>query len=393
MYLIGCKYRGRLFPIPKFTPIKYIFFCYVMNGYIKLFNRFLYWEWYTNQNTKAVFLHILLKANYKPKRWQGLTIQRGQLVTSLKSLSQELGLNIGQIRTALNNIQNSKEITRKTTNKYTIITVCKYECYQGSNQANNTQNDTQTTRKTTNEQQQLKNKKNKEKNKQKETRKNLVDELPTEADQYDARQNTALPFDIVTANQTLKNLDPAEIAQTYKNIFGSEFTAEQYARALNTFCTVGVATYQKYKGIRTLEKLKNLFIQWINKNINYQNNRPKHEAPELTADDLRAYYQKNYSKRWNELNQNTLKDYCLKFTNWLPTFTETKKELKNDTLDEIVLFFVTFRTLGDGVSLSPNPQRRLNAFKRWFSRLSDYNQRKGDIKKLLQKENDRQRLA
>ena len=364
-----------------------------MNGFIKIHRSFIYWEWYKNNNTRFVFLHLLITANFAPKRWQGLTIQRGQLVTSKAKLAHELGLSMQQIKTVFSNLRTTGEITTKATNKYTIITICKYDSYQGFENENNQQNNQRTTNEPTNEQPQRKNKKKKEKNKQKETRKNLAYELPTEADQYDARQNTALPFDLVTANKTLKNLDPAEIAQTYKNIFGSEFTAEQYARALNTFCTVGVATYQKYKGIRTVEKLKNLFINWINKNINYQNNRPKHEAPELTAEDLRAYYQKNYSKRWNELNQNTLKAYCLKFTNWLPTFTEAKKELKNDTLDEIVLFFITFRTLGDGVSLSPNPQRRLNAFKRWFSRLSDYNQRKGDIKKLLQKENDRQRLA
>ena len=393
MYLIGCKYRGRLFPIPKFTPIKYIFFCYAMNGYIKIHRSFIYWEWYKNNNTRFVFLHLLITANFAAKRWQGLTIQRGQLVTSKAKLAHELGLSMQQIKTVFTNLRTTGEITTKATNKYTIITICKYDSYQSFENENNQQNNQRTTNEPTNEQPQRKNKKNKEKNKQKEIRKILLDDLPTEAEQFDARQNTALPFDLVTANETLKNLDRAEIAKTYKNIFGSKFTADQYARALNTFCTVGVATYQKYKGIRTVEKLKNLFIHWINKNINYQNNRPKHEAPELTADDLRAYYQKNYSKRWNELNQNTLKDYCLKFTNWLPTFTEIKKELKNDTLDEIVLFFITFRNLGNCCSPSANPQRRINGFKRWFSKLSDYNQRKGDIRKLLQAANDKERLV
>jgi len=363
-----------------------------MNGFIKLFNSFLDWEWYTHQNTKAVFIHILLKANYKPKRWQGITIERGQFVTSLKKLSEELGLNIGQIRAALNNIQTSKEITRKTTNKYTIITVCKYDSYQSYTQANNTQNDTQTTRKTTNQQQQLKNIKNKEKNNKKEKRKILIAELPPEIDPIDARQNTALPFDLVTANKTLNNLDRAEIMQTYKNIFGAEVTADQYTRALNTFCTVGVATYQKYKGIRTVEKLKNLFTHWINKNINYQSNRPKYEAPAPTAEDLKNYFKENYSKRWNQTNQAEIKESCKNFTEWLPRFTELKNECKNENLTEIVLFFVTFRNLGDAVTPSAKPIRRFNGFKRWFSKLSDYNQRKGDIKKLLEVERDRQKL-
>lgn len=363
-----------------------------MNGFIKIHRSFIHWEWYKNNNTRFVFLHLLITANFAPKRWQGITIERGQLVTSKAKLAYELGLSMQQIKTVFSNLRSTGEITTKATNKYTIITICKYASYQNLENENNQQNNQQTTNKPTNEQPQRKNIKNKEKNNKKEKRKILLDELPAEVDPIDARQNTALPFDVVTANRTLKNLDRAEIYQTYKNIFGTELTAEQYDRALNTFCTVGVATYQKYKGIRTIEKLKNLFTTWINKNINFQNNRPQYEAPGKTAADLRQYFKNNFSNRWNETNQPEIKESCKNFTEWLPTFTETKNELKNDNLDEIVLFFITFRTLGDGVSLSPNPQRRLNAFKRWFAKLSDYNQRKGNIKKLLEAERDRQKL-
>tara|TARA_Y100000816_G_C26108504_1_gene590416 strand:- start:31102 stop:32196 length:1095 start_codon:yes stop_codon:yes gene_type:complete len=363
-----------------------------MNGFIKIHRSFIYWEWYKNNNTRFVFLHLLITANFAPKRWQGITIERGQLVTSKAKLAHELGLSMQQIKTVFSNLRTTGEITTKATNKYTIVTICNYASYQNIENENNQQNNQQTTNKPTNEQPQLKNIKNKEKNNKKEKRKILVDELPPEIGPIDARQNTALPFDIVTANKTLKNLDRAEIMQTYKNIFGAEVNADQYDRALNTFCTVGVATYQKYKGIRTVEKLKNLFTHWINKNINYQSNRPKYQAPAPTAEDLKNYFKENYSKRWNQTNEAEIKESCKNFTEWLPRFTELKNECKNENLTEIVLFFVTFRNLGDAVTPSAKPIRRFNGFKRWFSKLSDYNQRKGNIKKLLEVERDRQKL-
>ena len=54
--------------------------------YIKVFRKMLQWEWYTDSKTKALFLHCLLKANWKDTKWKGMVIKRGQFVTSLPSL-------------------------------------------------------------------------------------------------------------------------------------------------------------------------------------------------------------------------------------------------------------------------------------------------------------------
>ena len=49
-------------------------------------------------------------------------------------MSEELNLSTQQIRTSLNklkdNKQNNKQITIKTTNKYTLVTIEKYDLYQ-----------------------------------------------------------------------------------------------------------------------------------------------------------------------------------------------------------------------------------------------------------------------
>lgn len=120
--------------------------------WIKLFSKFTEWEWYKDANTKNVFIHCLLKANWKEGRFEGQVIPRGSFVTSCQKLSEELSskkqkISIQSIRTALKHLVSTKELTIKTTNKYTVITVNNYELYQDTNTVSNNQltNNQQTT--------------------------------------------------------------------------------------------------------------------------------------------------------------------------------------------------------------------------------------------------------
>lgn len=101
-----------------------------MEGWIKLYRKIINWEWYKDNNTKIVFLHLLLTANHREKKWNGITIKRGQKLTSLRNLSKECNLSIQQVRTALNKLQTSNEIKVKTSNNNTLITINNYSNYQ-----------------------------------------------------------------------------------------------------------------------------------------------------------------------------------------------------------------------------------------------------------------------
>lgn len=101
-----------------------------MSGYIKIDRKLLEWEWYKNEHTKTLFLHCLLKANWKDGRYEGKDIPRGSFVTSVKNLALDLDLTVDEIRTALRHLLDTKEITKQTTNKFTIITISNYELYQ-----------------------------------------------------------------------------------------------------------------------------------------------------------------------------------------------------------------------------------------------------------------------
>ena len=101
-----------------------------MDGWIKIHRSILDWEWYSDLNVRVVFFHLLLKANFEDKRWQGALVRRGELVTGRSQLAAEIGISEQQVRTALNKLESTGEITSRATNKYTIVTICNYERYQ-----------------------------------------------------------------------------------------------------------------------------------------------------------------------------------------------------------------------------------------------------------------------
>ena len=86
-----------------------------------------------------MFLHCLLSANHKPAKWRDLTIKRGQLVTSYEKLAAHNGLSIQQVRTAIEKLQSTNEITYQSTSQYSIITIKNYNLYQDSNIPSNNQ--------------------------------------------------------------------------------------------------------------------------------------------------------------------------------------------------------------------------------------------------------------
>ena len=89
------------------------------------------WGWYRDPNVLSVFIHILLLANWEDKTWQGKTIKKGSFITSIEHLALDCGLTVRQIRTVLDKLLFTQEIDKQTTNKYTLITVIKYNEYQG----------------------------------------------------------------------------------------------------------------------------------------------------------------------------------------------------------------------------------------------------------------------
>lgn len=168
-------------------------------GYICLFRKFTNWEWYDDANTMRVFLHCLLSANHKDNKWRGILIQKGSFITSVSKLSHSLKLTPQQIRTCINKLKSTNEITCKTTSSFTLITVNKWNLYQQNNKQDN--------KSITNEQQ--------TDNKRVTTNNN---------DNNDNNENNENNF--LAEKPKTKTIDPycnkyqQEFIKTYKDIFG-----------------------------------------------------------------------------------------------------------------------------------------------------------------------------
>lgn len=105
---------------------------YVNNNFIKLSRKMLKWEWYTDTNTKTLFIHCLLRANWKKSKFKGETVERGEFITSLQSLSNETGLSLQNVKTALKHLELTEEIKTKTLKFGRLIVVVNYDVYQNN---------------------------------------------------------------------------------------------------------------------------------------------------------------------------------------------------------------------------------------------------------------------
>lgn len=102
-------------------------------GFIKLKRTILEWEWYQDNSTFRIMIHLLLKANYTVKKWQGNTIEVGELITSIGNLAKELKLSDNVIRTGLSKLKTTNYITTHSTNRFTKIKVLKSIIYEETN--------------------------------------------------------------------------------------------------------------------------------------------------------------------------------------------------------------------------------------------------------------------
>jgi hypothetical protein len=69
-------------------------------------------------------------ANWEDKKWRGIDVPRWSFITSLHNLSTIIWLSIQELRTSINKLKSTNNITHQPTNKYSIISICKWEEYQ-----------------------------------------------------------------------------------------------------------------------------------------------------------------------------------------------------------------------------------------------------------------------
>lgn len=99
-------------------------------GFFKLYRSMINWEWFKDSSTLHVFIYCLLKANHKDQRYKGDVVKRGSFFTSRKIIAEETGMTERKVRTALEHLKMTNELTILTSSKGTVISVNNYDDYQ-----------------------------------------------------------------------------------------------------------------------------------------------------------------------------------------------------------------------------------------------------------------------
>lgn len=122
-----------------------------MNGYIKLYRQLQEcWVWNADEKFSKgqAWVDLLLTANHKDKKilFDGelITIGRGQILTSLRKLSNKWCWSINTTKRFLNLLENDNMLIRRSDSKSTLLTIVNYENFQGMDFRSDTVSDTPT---------------------------------------------------------------------------------------------------------------------------------------------------------------------------------------------------------------------------------------------------------
>ena len=120
-------------------------------GYVKLWRKSIEGGWLTNHKLWAFWCWCLLKASHKEcdviVGYKQVHLVPGEFIFGRKAASKELGISERSIRTNLDFLKTTQNLTIKTTNKYSIISIVNWSTYQQDIEQNDHQNDQQVTSK------------------------------------------------------------------------------------------------------------------------------------------------------------------------------------------------------------------------------------------------------
>ena len=194
-----------------------------MTGHLRLSRDILEWGWYGDANTRSVFFHLLLTANYEEREYLGHKIKRGEAVIGLNVLAETLGISVRNVRTALKHLKSTNEVTIKTTNKFSIVTICDFEHWQGLDATSDKQTDKQDDKQVTINRQasdtQVTTPEEIKKERIKEIKKISTEGVVASTDPKKKRKKSAISAE----EKELRAMAKSLFIEKYKGMFGEEY--------------------------------------------------------------------------------------------------------------------------------------------------------------------------
>ena len=99
-------------------------------GYILIDRNILDWKYWQKHKVLIVFLWLLLKAQFHESFFGGVKIERGQVATTIGNIGLSNSLTVQEVRTSLNSLKSTGEITITRHSKFLVITIVNYDEYQ-----------------------------------------------------------------------------------------------------------------------------------------------------------------------------------------------------------------------------------------------------------------------
>lgn len=100
------------------------------NGFIVISRKILTWKYYKYPMARLLWFHILLVTNWEESYFQGQKLPRGSFVTSVQTLADDATMSRTTVKRWLNTFEMDHQITKRSTNNFTIITIVNYDFYQ-----------------------------------------------------------------------------------------------------------------------------------------------------------------------------------------------------------------------------------------------------------------------
>ena len=104
------------------------------NGYVKFHRKSTESSVWKNPIIWMVWSWCLFRANHQinkfPFNGKDIEIKRGQFITGIQKAIKEIPITAQNYRTAIDYLKSTSRITTQSTNKFTIISIVKYEEYQ-----------------------------------------------------------------------------------------------------------------------------------------------------------------------------------------------------------------------------------------------------------------------
>ena len=254
-----------------------------MEGWIKLHRKTLENPIITKDSDYlSVWIYLLLNATHQEHdtlfKGKRITLQKGQLITGIISISKNLKINKDKVQRILKSFENDKQITQQTSNRNRLVTILNWDRYQEVDK----QNDKQVINKCETDDKQLitnKNVKNikNDKNVTTTVGDSCVDGLQEIIKFYNENIGLITPYGLETLEDYAKEMPADLLILAMKKAVEADKRTIQYIK--------GILNNWSKKGIKTVLQAEKEDEQFRNKNT--QENTKKQETKEERIERLK----------------------------------------------------------------------------------------------------------